>query len=347
MGFLKRTLVGGAAFFLIFGGGAGTQSQNTMLQGFGFIGLVVGVIALVVLIKMVGKAAGCLPSILIVGSLTLFVLYSIGAFSNGVTGVGERLSSFFGRKASISEQETQASANSGALNLLEEENFEGIGEGFSEPVGAQAPKAAPQPQQQPQQQPQPQPQAQKKGFLDSIVGAFGGGGQAQKQQQGFDPTRLPVIYGSAKVISGDSLRIQGINFRLFGIDAPEMNQSCSSAQGRAYQCGAASAKWLRDWIQDNELECRIMQQDQNGNMVGICMLGDYDIGAALVNAGWAVAYAKYSQIYVPYQMQAEQNRRGLWQGSFYMPWDWRNIQTKKPKIKIIKKKKKGVGLFSS
>ena len=83
-----------------------------------------------------------------------------------------------------------------------------------------------------------------------------------------------------------------------------------------------------------------MQQDGNGNMAGTCSLGAYDIGAALVNAGWALAYTKHTDIYVPYQQQAENNGSGLWQGEFYMPWDWRKIQARKPNIKIIKQKPK-------
>ena len=68
------------------------------------------------------------------------------------------------------------------------------------------------------------------------------------------------------------------------------------------------------------------------------MLGPYDIGAALINAGWAVADVKQTQIYIPYQNQALSNKRGLWQGEFYMPWDWKKIQSRKANVKIIKKK---------
>ena len=103
--------------------------------------------------------------------------------------------------------------------------------------------------------------------------------------------------------------------------------------------------WLKNWITSNELECRVMQQDSKGNMVGTCALGQYDLGAALVNAGWAVAYRKYTDIYVPYERQAQANKRGLWQGRFYMPWDWREMQGKKPKIKVIKPKTKRKGIL--
>ena len=83
-----------------------------------------------------------------------------------------------------------------------------------------------------------------------------------------------------------------------------------------------------------------MQQDNKGNMVGVCFLGEYDIAAALVNAGWAVVYSRHTDIYMPYQIQARKNANGLWQGEFYMPWDWRKIQSRKPQIKIINKKPK-------
>ena len=86
-----------------------------------------------------------------------------------------------------------------------------------------------------------------------------------------------------------------------------------------------------------------MQQDKKGNMVGNCALGAYDLGAAIVNAGWAVAYEKYTDIYVPYEQQAKMNRRGLWNGKFYKPWDWRQIQQQRPEIRITRPKRKHIG----
>jgi endonuclease YncB( thermonuclease family) len=88
-----------------------------------------------------------------------------------------------------------------------------------------------------------------------------------------------------------------------------------------------------------------MQQDAQGNMLGVCSLGHYDIGAAIVNAGWAVAHVKYTHIYVPYENQARQNNRGLWQGQFYMPWDWRAMQAQRPKIKVIRPKEQRRGIL--
>lgn len=331
--FLKKTLFGLGALFFIFVGGAGTQSQNTLLQGGGFLGLIIGLVVLYIFAKMAWRAMGCLPSIFLILAIIAFIVYAIGGFRGGLYNIGGNLKSFIGQ-GSASNQSGMGSASQ--LNLLNDEDFDSsIKENFSSPASA-APSAQPaRSQPQIQQQPQARPM-QEPSFLDKLIGKprgseSSGGGMPNLQN-------APVIYAAAEVISGDTLRINGRYFRLYGIDAPERNQTCADATGRSYSCGYQASEWLSSWLQDNALECRVIQQDGNGNMIGTCALGAYDIGAAIVNAGWAVAYPKHTDIYMPYQIQSSQNKRGLWQGDFYMPWDWRKIQAQKPKIKIIKPK---------
>lgn len=325
--FLKKCMMGMGALFLIFVGGAGTQSSSTILQGGGFLGLIIGLVVLYIFARMAWRAMGCLPAILAILVIIAFILYAIGGFKGGIGNVGSNIKSFLGvGSASVSGQQTQASASmqNSAINLLDDEDMDAsIGETFSSPqVAVEA------------QEPAPVAQEQSGGWMEMLFG------KREAQSSGPDLDKLPTIYSSARVVSGDTLNINGHLFRLYGIDAPEMNQSCADASGRAYSCGRQAAAWLSSWLQDNTLECKVMQQDANGNMAGTCSLGAYDIGAALVNAGWALAYTKHTDIYVPYQQQAENNGSGLWQGEFYMPWDWRKIQARKPNIKIIKQKPK-------
>ena len=81
-----------------------------------------------------------------------------------------------------------------------------------------------------------------------------------------------------------------------------------------------------------------------------CSVGTFDIGAALVEEGWAIALPAVTQIYIPYQTKAQQTKSGLWAGQFQMPWEWKveqqQIQQQKAKIKVPKlpaprSKKKG------
>ena len=326
MFFLKKVLLGLGALILILVGGAGTQTQSTLLQGGGVLGLIIGLIVLYIFAKMAWRAMGCIPSLLVIAAVVVFILYAIGAFSGGLSNVGANLKSFLGQSStSASVSSASMSRAAGVVSLIDEEDFDQpISENFSS-LAAYSQQEAPQ---------APTPAREKEGFLDKWFGSSSSG-----QQAGFNPKNFPAVYSSAQVVSGDTLIIAGRYFRLYGIDAPENNQTCADASGRSYSCGRQAAAWLSGWLQDNQLECRVMQEDQNGNMVGVCSLGAYDIGAALVNAGWAVAYTKHTDIYMPYQQQAQNNARGLWQGEFYMPWDWRKIQQRKPKIKIINKPK--------
>ncbi len=291
--FLKKLMFGLGAIIFILWGGAGTQSNNTLLQGGGFMILLVGLVVLYLFLRMAWRAMGCLPSFLIFSGICLFILYAIGAFNGGIGNVGRNLKHFLG------QQETSPSSYNSINNQIEDSTTgEKIGE-----------------------------------FVDNISEKFSNTPPpAMPSIQD-----LPLIRSSVRVINGDVLQIQGYIFRLYGIDAPEKNQSCADKNGRSYRCGLKSASWLRDWILDYELECRIMQQDERGNMIGICSLGQYDIGAAMVTSGWAVA-ATGIDIYRPYELEARKNKNGLWSGSFYRPEDWRHLSSQKPEIKILKPK---------
>lgn len=359
MFFLKRVFLGLGFIFLIYMGGSGTQSNSLFMQGMGFLGLLVGLIVLYVFGRMVWKGLGCLPSFLILAAIVLFIMYALGMFNNGLSGVGQSMLKFIGRDSA--DNSTQMSempemvADSSQETVLSE-NFPDAAEvaGVEKPLAnLTSNNAAPTPSPDlfgsgtvPAPLGAEQPAVEKNPSLaDSVISALTGGENQQRQPKQFNPNNYPVVYGSVRVINGDTLEMYGKYFKLFGVDAPETSQTCADRQGRAYNCGREAAMWLKSWIGDNELECRVVQQDTKGNMVGTCSYGPYDIGAALVNAGWAVAYTKYTDIYYPYEIQAQANRRGLWQGTFYKPWDWRKLQARKPKIKVIKPKKRKEGLF--
>ena len=54
-----------------------------------------------------------------------------------------------------------------------------------------------------------------------------------------------TILGNAKVIDGDTIKINKISIRLYGIDAPEKNQICIGLSGESYNCGLSSTRFLK------------------------------------------------------------------------------------------------------
>ena len=128
---------------------------------------------------------------------------------------------------------------------------------------------------------------------------------------------------SAVVVDGDTIIVNGTRVRLYAIDAPEGKQQCKDAAGSLYACGEVSTTALRDMVRGKAVRCDGHGSDEYERVVAICYADGIDLNAELVESGMAVAYRDISSLYVPNEERAKQNRRGMWAGSFQMPWDYR------------------------
>lgn len=139
-----------------------------------------------------------------------------------------------------------------------------------------------------------------------------------------------IIQGMPRVADGDTLQIDDKKIRLFGFDAPEKAQSCKNAQGADYSCGLQSGEALHSMIGSNPVRCEVRNKDQYGRNVSSCSVltnkGPVDIGNFMVSNGYAVAYRQYGKDYIALEDAAHQAHKGMWQGSFEMPADWRKDQ---------------------
>ena len=127
-----------------------------------------------------------------------------------------------------------------------------------------------------------------------------------------------------KVSDGDSLRSGTLQIRLFGIDAPELNQECKDQNGRIWGCGIAAHRHLVTLIgTKKELQCNLRDVDRYGRLIMQCFNGSTDIGAAMVQSGHALAYRHFSDLYRAEEEQAKTALKGVWRGTFSPPWQWR------------------------
>lgn len=133
----------------------------------------------------------------------------------------------------------------------------------------------------------------------------------------------PILVGTAIVIDGDTIEIHGERIRLDAIDAPESSQQCSQADGKTYPCGRRSAFALADMIGRTPVRCEAKGRDRYRRIIAVCFKGGTNLNGWMVAQGWAVAFRKYGKDYIPEENTARENRRGMWAGSFEMPWDWR------------------------
>ncbi|AJC93828.1 thermonuclease (SNc family) [Campylobacter volucris] len=110
-----------------------------------------------------------------------------------------------------------------------------------------------------------------------------------------------------KVIDGDTIEVKTndkeIIVRLFGIDAPEKDQSY----------GQMSQKFLNAIVLNKEVVLGVKDEDKYGRILAIVYLNDRDINQVMVANGYAWAYEHYSDLYVKDQQLAQNAKKGLWE----------------------------------
>ncbi|MCT6823494.1 thermonuclease family protein [Bartonella apis] len=132
-----------------------------------------------------------------------------------------------------------------------------------------------------------------------------------------------AIIGAIQVIDGETLEIQNQRIKLWGVDAPELNQTCKNGQDAGYDCGKEAASALSQWLTELQpVRCEPRGNDNSGNTIAICYTstGD-DIASWMVRNGYAVDWPKYSNgFYGVSEKQAQSNKSGIWQHNEAAPW---------------------------
>lgn len=138
------------------------------------------------------------------------------------------------------------------------------------------------------------------------------------------PTTVPLVH----VIDGDSLSVrQGearTTIRLTGMDAVEYRQDCTRDGQNSWPCGREARSALERLAGRGPLHCQLGAKDRHGRTLGACrtrpLPDGIDLGAEMVRQGWAVATG---DSYMVEELEAQAKRRGIWQGPFVRPAEWR------------------------
>ncbi|WP_440907935.1 thermonuclease family protein [Candidatus Pelagibacter sp.] len=142
---------------------------------------------------------------------------------------------------------------------------------------------------------------------------------------------IKEISGNAQIIDGDTIKINSKKIRLHGIDAPEFKQMCKKPYltisfftfTKDYPCGKISTQKLQKKINNKVITCKILDIDRYKRLIGECYKRNLNLNSWLVSNGYALAYRKYSKKYISNEINAKNEKKGIWQGKFEMPWDFR------------------------
>jgi endonuclease YncB( thermonuclease family) len=142
----------------------------------------------------------------------------------------------------------------------------------------------------------------------------------------------PVLAGHVlRIVDGDTLDVLlasgRIRVRLYGVDAPEGRQAG----------GRAAALWLRQQLQDADVELQPRQQDRYERLVAVVFHRDRNVNLALLQAGQGWAYRHYlrrsEREYCAAEAAARLAGRGLWAlpaAQQLPPWEFRRPRQPAP-----------------
>lgn len=126
------------------------------------------------------------------------------------------------------------------------------------------------------------------------------------------------------ITDGDTIKLHGATYRIYGIDAPEMKQDCPDG----WPAGRLAATHLQSLIAGRSVTCQAKDRDRYGRTVAVCFGGGIDLGERMVQDGFAWAFTQYSQDYVGQERQARADRRGVHAHGCAAAWEWRAAQKK-------------------
>lgn len=139
------------------------------------------------------------------------------------------------------------------------------------------------------------------------------------------PSRFDLS-GIPNVSDGDTLTLGRTRIRLEGIDAPERDQVCYDTQRQPIACGRTASQTLIQLTRDG-VSCISSGKDRYDRVLATCYTqgrDPVDIAGAMVRAGWALAYRRYSNRYVLDENLARAESAGLWALDFETPEEHRH-----------------------
>jgi endonuclease YncB( thermonuclease family) len=146
------------------------------------------------------------------------------------------------------------------------------------------------------------------------------------------PEPKAIETSAVRIGDGDTFRMGGRTIRLAGIDAPELAQTCTNAQGGEYPCGREAREALTRLLGANGLQCEERAADRYRRALSVCRTEAGDVGEAMVRAGLALgARDPRFDEYPAAMAEARNARRGLWQGAHQHPADWREAHPRQPR----------------
>lgn len=122
---------------------------------------------------------------------------------------------------------------------------------------------------------------------------------------------VPAQAEEAEVIDGNTLKVDGVTYRLHGIDTPEPGQKCKGKL-RDWPCGKRASDRLVELTDGKKVVCDNRGTDEYDRVLAVCHADGIELNDTMVREGLAWAFVKFSTDYVDTEADARVAEIGIW-----------------------------------
>lgn len=137
------------------------------------------------------------------------------------------------------------------------------------------------------------------------------GSRSREDEQTLAYQAQGALVGYAEVLGGDTLRIEGVQYRLWGVQAFHGYSHCG-ANPHGWACGTQPADALHAFVNGYLVACFDRGVGVHGAPVAQCMRGLLDVGGFLVSSGMAMSVPQETRVYQLKVEIAKAGNHGFW-----------------------------------
>ena len=100
-----------------------------------------------------------------------------------------------------------------------------------------------------------------------------------------------LLHGTGQAVDGDTIIVVGVHVRLQGVAAPEI---AHPDKPKAESGGDAAADFMHRLVDGRVVVCDLTGERMHGRRIDVCEVGGRDLGAAVIEAGPARDWPRFS-----------------------------------------------------
>ena len=122
--------------------------------------------------------------------------------------------------------------------------------------------------------------------------------------------RDAVFFKRARVEAGGTIRADGHNIDLYGMQLVRRNRICAP-EGARWACGQRAFIAMRGLLEGQSISCSFIAAA--GSPKAVCWVGDTDVTQWLLSQGWAeLAEGVTDETYAEAAASAQRRKAGIW-----------------------------------